>query len=156
VKQVITPPQLLKRRVAVQREHALPALRALSLLVDRWQQVDMAWGPGGSVGFELATGEPVTGRASDLDIVLYAERPIAGEEASFICAQASELPAVVDIRVETPYCSFSLQEFARETPAAIMVRTPSEVLLRRDPWRDDSANVGRESAPQQSWLATWA
>ena len=50
----------------------IPALRALSLLTQRWKALDSAWGPGGSVGFELATGRHVVTPQSDLDVVIYA------------------------------------------------------------------------------------
>jgi hypothetical protein len=40
----------------------------------------------------------------------------------------------VDIRVEPPVCGFSLREFASQSPAAILLRAPSGIVLGRDPW----------------------
>jgi len=137
VKSIIRPPQLLMRTVATSRADATPALRALHLLKDRWTDLDRPWGPGGSVGFELATGRLVVKPESDLDIVLYAERRMTADEAQSLCARAMDLPAVVDIRVETRVCGFSLREYASGSPAAILLRTPSGVILGKDPWSDE-------------------
>jgi phosphoribosyl-dephospho-CoA transferase len=137
VKRIIRPPQLLMRTVATSRADATPALRALHLLKDRWTDLDRPWGPGGSVGFELATGRLVVKPESDLDIVLYAERRMTADEAKSLCARAMDLPAVVDIRVETRVCGFSLREYASGSPAAILLRTPGGIMLGRDPWGDE-------------------
>jgi hypothetical protein len=59
------------------------------------------------------------------------------DEAKFLCARAMNLPATVDIRVETPVSGFSLREFASQSPAAILLRTPSGVILGRNPWGDE-------------------
>jgi len=65
---------------------------------------------------ELASAGDVATPESDLDIVLYAERRMTAEEAKSLCDRAMSLPAVVDIRVETPVCGFSLKEFAGRAP----------------------------------------
>jgi phosphoribosyl-dephospho-CoA transferase len=144
VKSVLTPPQLLRRTVSTSRADATPALRALSLLKERWLDLDHPWGPGGSVGFELATGRHVVKPESDLDIVLYLERRMAADEAKSLCTRTMDLPAVVDIRVETPVCGFSLREFASQSPAAILMRGPCEVMLGSDPWGDELRSMHSE------------
>ena len=142
VKSIITPSQLLTRPISTSRVNATPALRTLDLLKERWIDLDRPWGPGGSIGFELATGTHVVKPESDLDIVIYATRRITADEAKSLCARAKDLPAVVDIRVETPVFGFSLWEFASESPAAILMRAPNEVMLGTDPWAMNS----------QSWI----
>jgi len=137
VKNILTPPQLLNRALPASRADVIPALRALNLLKDRWMDLDHLWGPGGSVGFQLATGRLVVKPESDLDIVLYAERRMTADEAQSLCAHAMDLPAVVDIRTETRVCGFSLREYASGSPAAILLRTPSGVILGKDPWSDE-------------------
>ena len=131
---IVTPPQLLGHAVPAQRDSAIPALRALQLLKNRWIGLDHDWGPGGSVGFELATGKHTARAGSDLDIVLYAERRVPVDEAKWLYARAIDLPSLVDIRVETPVCGFSLREYARASPAAILLRTSSGVAFGSDPW----------------------
>jgi len=134
VKRVITPPQLLRRAGSGRRGNAASALRSVHLLEKRWMDLDHSWGPGGSVGFELATGSQAVRLESDLDIVIYAERPMTPDEAKWLCVRATGLPAVVDIRVETPACGFSLREYANRIPAAILLRMPGGVMLGNRPW----------------------
>jgi phosphoribosyl-dephospho-CoA transferase len=140
VKSIITPSQLLTRPIPTSRVNARHALRTLDLLKEHWMGLDHPWGPGGSVGFELATGSHVVKPESDLDIVIYAERRITADEAKSLCARAMDLPATVDIRVETPVFGFSLGEFARQSPAAILLRAPSGVILGRNPWAMNSCS----------------
>jgi phosphoribosyl-dephospho-CoA transferase len=136
VKSIVTPPQLLRRTVAISRSDLMPAFRAFTILKSRWMDFNRPWGPGGSVGFELATGTHAVKPESDLDIVLYAERRMTAEEAKSLCDRAMDLPAVVDIRVETPACGFSLIEYAQTESSSILLRTPSGHLLGDDPWSD--------------------
>jgi phosphoribosyl-dephospho-CoA transferase len=152
VKRIITPLQLLGRAVPASRADAAPALRSLHLLENRWLDVDRPWGPGGSVGFELATGAHAARPESDLDIILYAETRITAGEARFLRDSASDLPAVVDIRVETPFCGFSLKEYAGQSPAAILLRTPCAVVCGSDPWSESGITdlicaAARQSRP---------
>jgi phosphoribosyl-dephospho-CoA transferase len=136
VKSILAPPQLLTRTVAIARSDLMPAFRAFTILKDRWMDFNRPWGPGGSVGFELATTTHVVKPESDLDIILYADRRMTAEEAKSFCDRAMDLPAVVDIRVETPACGFSLIEYAQTESSSILLRTPSGHLLGDDPWSD--------------------
>jgi phosphoribosyl-dephospho-CoA transferase len=141
LKSILTPSQLLSRTIPITRASVIPALRALISLKDRWKDFVLPWGPGGSVGFELASGRHVVTPESDLDIVIYAERRMTAEEAKSLCDRAMNLPAVVDIRVETPVCGFSQSEFASRSPAAILLRAPSGIVLGRDPWGAELMSV---------------
>ena len=143
VKSVLTPSQLLTRAIPISRANAIPALRALDLLKERWMERVLPWGPGGSVGFELASGRHVVTSESDLDIVIYAERRMTAEEAKSLCDRAMNLPAVVDIRVETPVSGFSLKEFAGRNRAAILLRVPRGIVLAKDPWGDEIGSMDR-------------
>jgi phosphoribosyl-dephospho-CoA transferase len=154
VKNMLTPPQLLRRAAPTARANATPALRALNDIKDRWMDFNRPWGPGGSVGFELASGRHVATPESDLDIVLYAERRMTAEEAKSLCDRAMNLPAVVDIRVETPVCGFSLKEFAGWSPAAILLRVPRGIVLAKDPWADEIGSMDPNYAAARSVLPT--
>jgi phosphoribosyl-dephospho-CoA transferase len=134
VKRVLTPQGLLGRPIPPSRSVDIPALRSVPFLAERWRDVGIPWGPGGSVGFELATGREVVRPQSDLDIVMYAERRMAPDEARDLLDSARALPAAVDIRVETPVCGFSLLEYARQTPEPILLRTVAGAMLGEDPW----------------------
>jgi phosphoribosyl-dephospho-CoA transferase len=133
LKSILTPPELLTRTIPALRVDAAPALRALQVLKDRWMDLDHPWGPGGSAGFELATGRHVVKPESDLDVVIYAEGKITREEARSLHARTMNLSVAVDIRVETLACGFSLIEYARGGPAGILMRTPDGLELGNDP-----------------------
>ena len=118
------------------RFDTVPALRSLTLLADNptWSSLPHTWGPGGSVGFELATGRSTASLQSDLDLVIYANARLSAEEARRLQAATQNLPSAVDVRVETPVCGFSLTEYASQAPAPILLRTTSGVMLGSDPW----------------------
>jgi phosphoribosyl-dephospho-CoA transferase len=111
-----------------------PALRALQKMRERWVDLASSWGPGGSVGFELASGRPITTEASDLDLVIRAPRRIAVEEARYLLDRTLGLEAKVDVRVETPLCGFALEEYALASPR-ILLRYAEGVRLGKDPWQ---------------------
>jgi phosphoribosyl-dephospho-CoA transferase len=139
VKSILAPPQLLRRSVPKSRENAIPAFRALNLMKERWRDLDYPWGPGGSIGFELAAGTNIAKPESDLDLVIYAAGRITREMAQSLCAQTQDLTAAVDVRVEAPLCGFSLKEYASQNPGRILLRTPNGMRLGMDPW-DDKGN----------------
>lgn len=134
VRRVLTPQALLGQPIPLSRSMDVPALRSVPLLAERWRHVGIPWGPGGSVGFELATGREVVRPQSDLDIVMYAERVMIPGEAKELLDSAQGLPAAVDIRVETPACGFSLLEYAGRAPERILLRTAAGAVLGHDPW----------------------
>jgi phosphoribosyl-dephospho-CoA transferase len=131
------------------RSVGLPALRSLSLLAERWSELKCDWGPGGSVGFELATGCHVVSPQSDLDVVIYAQTPLGTAEARALLDCAQGLPAAVDVRVETPICGFSLAEFANRAAAPILLRFASGPVLGTDPWAELGI-LGDQSGPAGS------
>jgi phosphoribosyl-dephospho-CoA transferase len=148
VRRILTPPMLLGRLAPVSRPdpttraNTIPALRTLALLAGRWKELDSPWGPGGSVGFELATGHHAASPQSDLDVVIYAGSRMTQDEARALCESAQGLPAAVDIRVETPICGFSLTEYANRVPLPILLRFAHGTVLGTDPW----AELGRTTA----------
>ncbi len=139
VKSIRAPPQLLRRSVPKSRENAIPAFRALNRMKERWRDLDYPWGPGGSIGFELAAGTNIAKPESDLDLVIYAAGRITREMAESLYAQTQDLTAAVDVRVEAPLCGFSLKEYASQNPGRILLRTPNGMRLGMDPW-DDKGN----------------
>ena len=128
------PAALAPPATALSRADSIPALRTLSLLAQRWKALDSVWGPGGSVGFELATGRHIVTPQSDLDVVIYANERMTANEATLLRDSTLGLPAPVDVRVETPICGFSLVEYASRAPAPILLRAVSGALLGAGPW----------------------
>lgn len=136
VRRVLTPFRILRLAEGLTNPR-LPALRSLFLLKERWAGLEWPWGPIGSVAFELATGSPRVNAHSDLDIVLHAAERLTTGDAQVLFASTLGLPARVDIRVETPFCGFSLAEFGWARSDAILLRTPEGPLLGSDPWDPD-------------------
>jgi phosphoribosyl-dephospho-CoA transferase len=136
ISEIHRPEDLLHRRAPDARLSEAPAFHALMLLRDRWERHSLEWGPTGSVGFELATGCLTATRSSDLDLMLRADEPLSISCAAALLSQGNGLPAAVDIRVESPFCGFSLQEFVRENSQRILLRYPATAILGDDPWRE--------------------
>ena len=136
IKEILRPSQLFSCMASRDRI-SLPALVALfwlELQLDELDKSQLDWGPVGGVGFELATGHRVVTATSDLDIALFAPTRFTRETARDLWSVVSVAPAKVDVRVETPYCGFSLEEYARAGDKQILVRLPSGRKLAADPW----------------------
>jgi phosphoribosyl-dephospho-CoA transferase len=112
----------------------IPALAALSWLEGQLDKSELDWGPVGSVGFELATGQQVVTGTSDLDIALFAPTRFTTDAARKLWSVMRAAPAKVDVRVESPICGFSLEEYAREETGQVVVRLPESRRLATDPW----------------------
>nr|WP_281171508.1 malonate decarboxylase holo-ACP synthase [Inquilinus limosus] len=117
------------------RRTEVPALAVLDAVADLLS--GSAWGPAGSIGFELATGHPAAHRDSDLDILLRAPGRIGRGEAERILAGLAELPVRVDVALETPLGACSLAEIATGGPA--VVKTVVGPRLVHDPWAEQGA-----------------
>ena len=113
-----------------------PAIKLLQEVIDRWRDLTLPWGPTGSVGFELATGSQVTSEASDLDIAIRAPARITVERARTLWQRVVGLQTRVDIRVETPQCGFSLQEYACTSSTRMLLHYPDGERLSGDPWSE--------------------
>jgi phosphoribosyl-dephospho-CoA transferase len=128
---IVAPPALTPQRRA-----EVPALAALTRVAPLLTRRGKRWGPGGSVGFELATGAPTATAASDLDLIIRRECRRAPEEAAELWAAlvAAAAPARVDVVLETPHGGVALAELAAR-PARLLIRTPDGPHLLADPWQ---------------------
>jgi phosphoribosyl-dephospho-CoA transferase len=127
------------------REIAVPALRNLKSLENQWSGLELGWGPGGSVGFELVTGFPTATHSSDLDIVLFAPHHFSQDFANQLLLSAREIGNAIDVLVEAPECAFSLAEYATSGNGSIMLRSFAEPILGTDPWSFSLAQSARQS-----------
>jgi phosphoribosyl-dephospho-CoA transferase len=134
IRKIVRPAELLVLSRTSATIRRTPALQALREVIERWQGLTLPWGPTGSVGFELATRHQVTTEASDLDLAIRAMNQIDTERASFLWDRLAGLQAKVDVRVETPVCSFSLEEYAHASSERILLRYPDGLRLGDDPW----------------------
>lgn len=101
------------RRVPAARG-ALPALRSLLEVERAWGVGGPArWGPGGSVGFELATGHPAVHADSDLDLVVRcAAAPRPALARGWLLALPTRAPSRIDVVLEWPQGGAALREYA--------------------------------------------
>jgi phosphoribosyl-dephospho-CoA transferase len=140
VQECITPQMLAAQHAWRQRRDFdfTPAVAALDEVAAIFDGHGMAgrWGPGGSVGFELASGVPATTPTSDLDIVLDAAASMARADAVRLHEELSALPVRIDVLLETPNGAVALGEYAKSA-GAILLRSPQGPRLSRDPWRAD-------------------
>jgi phosphoribosyl-dephospho-CoA transferase len=145
VQECITP-QMLAARWAWRRRPSTTATPAVAVL-DDVAEIFAAhgfagrWGPGGSVGFELASGVPSTTSASDLDLVLNADEPIGRANAAGLHADLSKLSVRIDLLLETPQGAAALVEFATGAGPTLL-RSAQGPRLVRDPWSAGGEAVG--------------
>ena len=122
----------------------LPAFAALSALRGAGCVAAFAWGPAGSVGFELATGVPAVSAASDLDLLIRTGAPLSRDDArallTELTAHAAHAGIHIDAQLETPAGGVALSELAA-SKARVMARGARGPRLVADPWADvrDSA-----------------
>jgi phosphoribosyl-dephospho-CoA transferase len=129
------------------RKDAVPALAALYRVAGLLMRSGWHWGPGGSVGFEIATGVATATASSDLDLILRQDHRLEPNKATeLLAALAKEAaPAQIDVMLETPCGGVSLADLAA-LPAQVLVRTPCGPRLSVDPWMVD-ATAFLEGAP---------
>jgi phosphoribosyl-dephospho-CoA transferase len=137
----LSPEDLIdSRRVLPQkRKDEVPALAALNRVASLLSHRGYQWGPGGSVGFEIATGAPIATASSDLDLILRQDRRLEPNEANDLLAALANAaaPARIDVMLETPRGGISLAELAAIT-GQLLVRTPDGARLTADPWTTEA------------------
>jgi phosphoribosyl-dephospho-CoA transferase len=147
VEQLITPMDLLNGFNKSEDLYDSPVCNGLRSLAIGWQWLTHSWGPGGSFGFELATGKRITTLGSDLDIIIYADKYLSRTDATRLLDSARGLEVKVDIRVETPACGFSLVEYVEPSTKAMLMRTCAGPILSDNPWKPEpfSASAAPEA-----------
>jgi phosphoribosyl-dephospho-CoA transferase len=138
IKKVVRPEELRVMSRSSTYVHRTPALRVLREISEKWAELGLPWGPTGSAGFELATGRQVTTEASDLDIAIRAVDRMVVEQARCLWDRVSGLQTKVDVRVETPECGFSLEEYVCTSSGRILLRYPEGPRFGDDPWNERS------------------
>jgi phosphoribosyl-dephospho-CoA transferase len=120
------------------RKDAVPALAAFDRVAGLLMRRGYHWGPGGSVGFEIATGVATAIASSDLDLILRQDRRLEPNEAIALLAALTEAaaPVRIDVLLETPCGGVALTDLAA-IPGRVLVRTPNGARLSADPWRAD-------------------
>jgi len=110
--ELATPQRLASSRAT----RAVAALAALPHVERIMREHGLAglWGPGGSAGFERASGKPTVTASSDLDLVVEIRRPmLIASNALSLWNALTAVPARVDVLLETPWGAVALSEYAR-------------------------------------------
>jgi phosphoribosyl-dephospho-CoA transferase len=137
----VTPEDLIAERVwhNMDRARWIRSLRVLDAVDELFAALGFAWGPTGSVGFELATGVAAASTASDLDVVVRAPEPLPLGNAREIADYLDRLPVRVDVQLDASAGAVTLADYVRG--GRILLRTPDGPILTRDPWREAATNL---------------
>jgi phosphoribosyl-dephospho-CoA transferase len=138
ISEIVRPEELLVLGRSSTHNRRPPAFGALQQVIESWRDLTLLWGPTGSVGFELATGRPVTTETSDLDIAIWAPQRIVVAQARVLWDRVAGLQTKVDVRVETSECGFSLEEYVRTSSGRILLRYRDGLGFGDDPWNEPS------------------
>jgi len=142
VRKQISPFQLrISDTISAQRISSIPSLEQLCKLQRIWEHIGYKWGPGGSAGFELASGHPVTTADSDLDIIIYVDVAFSRADARSIFNSAKLAAPNSDILVETPHAAFALAEYVCNADGQMLLRCATGPRLGVDPWSEPSAEL---------------
>jgi phosphoribosyl-dephospho-CoA transferase len=137
IAQVTTPVDLVATEAwrAHPRSRAIPAIGALAQIacIMRRHVPRLHWGPTGSIGLELASGEEWATASSDLDLILLAGQPIGRSVGAALYRDLAEQTVRVDLLVETPVGALALADWATH-PAPWLLRTRNGPRLVADAW----------------------
>ena len=125
VSEILSPPDLLDR---VDNLPDLPATRALRGAAQLLAPMGLRWGPGGSVGFTLATGVCAITAASDLDLILTADHLPPRALLAAVRDALRTLPVRVDAQLDLPIGGVALDELLSGTDR-VLIRTADGPVL---------------------------
>lgn len=125
----VSPEQLVERLPS----GGLPAFKALALLKPFLDELGLAWGVTGSVGYQLASGVEAAHVESDLDLLLRTPQPLSRQLAGELQQLMDEAPCRIDMQLETPSGGIALREWAGGS-ARILLKCATGARLIEDPW----------------------
>ncbi len=138
----VTPEQLVSERAWTYSSAAFPAIVQLPFVEAALSPTGYAWGPAGSVAFELATGCPTVTSDSDLDLIVRLPERVSPDEIARLHASLRSAVVRIDVRVEVPGGFASLSELAAARPT-VLLRTAAGPRMVRDPWLGHAKNASR-------------
>ena len=138
----LTPETLLANFEPSMTRAKLPAFALLQAIAPLCEAIGYAWGPTGSVGFELASGSPTVTQTSDLDLLMRAPDPLDRATAKSLFDALSQAAldhgTRIDMQIQTLDGAFSLAEYAHPG-ARVMMRCADGPKLVVDPWQTSQA-----------------
>jgi phosphoribosyl-dephospho-CoA transferase len=135
IRRRITPEQLSATggRLSKARIQEIAGLKALAVIEEQLASFSLAYGPTGSIGFELASGLPTATSASDLDLLIRAPERLPIRLAQELVSIFSGRPCRVDAQLETPRGALSLAEYA-SGQRPLLLRQDGGPILVDDAW----------------------
>jgi phosphoribosyl-dephospho-CoA transferase len=127
ITEVLSPPDLVE---LVDRLPDLPVTNALRRAAAPLAPTGLRWGPGGSVGFSLATGVSVVTAGSDLDLVLTVDDVPPLAMLADLREALRELPARVDCQLDLPIGGVALDELLGPADRVLVRTTDGPSLMR--------------------------
>lgn len=139
----IQPENLAAKRAweASPRRLDLVAIRYLEEINDICISSGYAWGPIGSLAYELVTKRQVNHPDASIDIIVRADDPIPRSQAVLLANRLSFGRVAVNVRLDTPAGEVSLAEYIERSVVAAY--TNEGLRFLSDPWstEEDSALV---------------
>jgi len=115
-----------------ERDHH-PVLRTLGSVACILNEEELDWGITGSLGYELATGDPQLRPGSDLDLVIERPTPMSRHQAEKLMTKLTGHLCRIDVQVETPEGAIGLSEWARPS-GKVLIKTSMGPRLTESPW----------------------
>jgi phosphoribosyl-dephospho-CoA transferase len=135
IRRRITPEQLsaTRGRLSKARTEEIPGLKVLAVIEEQLASFPLAYGPTGSIGFELASGLPTATSASDLDLLIRAPEHLPIQLAQELVLIFSGHSCRVDAELETPRGAVSLTEYASGQRPLLLKQGAGPILVD-DAW----------------------
>lgn len=92
-----------------------------------------AWGIGGAVGYELASGAAACHADSDIDVILRLPAVPEHSELNALAERLAALPVRCDVQLETPAGGVALTDWLSDAPRVLIKSDPGPYLAV-DPW----------------------
>lgn len=103
----------------------------LTLFDELSMREKLVWGPVGSVGYQLATGLPVTTNESDVDVLIRCEVPPEQPILSAVRDAAKKSLACLDVILEGPPGAVALEELRSQV---VLLKTNREPRIAAFRW----------------------
>jgi phosphoribosyl-dephospho-CoA transferase len=134
VETIVTPESLAAARAWKSAQHGKhPAFAALDGVANAADAIDLAWGPGGSVGFELATGVVTVSTDSDLDVIAYPTKRHTRDALLSLFNATNGAKVRIDIVIESAMGAVALQEWIA-SPQRVLIKTIDGPRLGEFSW----------------------
>lgn len=117
----------------------IAAMAAVGEAAQIFDPLNLSWGIGGAVGYELATHTPATHELSDIDLLLRLPARPERAELQELAERLSRLSARCDVQIETPLGGMAMADWLSGAPR-VMIKSDQGPYLVADPWAEHAAD----------------